>query len=734
MRTIWDDDLREIRDELEQIAANGTEVWWRQEWARQARFNEWEGQAQDGRKHGTGMDGEALPFEGAPDNRIPLVDSAINEKVSLCKRAFFRSMIQAKPTQPDDAARAQNISNLLAWLRDGVMAEELATEVELSAQYLYGDDPGVCVVEVAWLRDLGLGRKQLTLEQLGTMFATGEPDPDKIDPADPRLEPEMLAEFTDVATNPARKDEFFAWMEQMFPGATDKAIKKAMKGLAETGMADLPVPMIRENRPSVRSLKLFDEVFFPIGTVDIQRSRTVHRREFLTDVELRERVHTLGWDAGWVDEVIENGKGQSLLTYPLRWRQWAAFSVTLAGPGRAVNERDNLFEVWWSYKREADELGVPGITTTVWSSVVMDKPAIVTCADYPHGRYPFVLQARERVGRQTTDSRGLAVPLTTHQLEVKIQRDARGAAVELRASPPVKHRIQRGAYELVMGPNAQIPVQKMDDIELVEFPEFLEHSVEMEKVTRDESDHYCALMRPDADQNYIALRQQDETDNFFALWKNVFRMVLQNAQSYYSEAELDRVTGQQDTPLHLTPDDIRGSFDVQIQIDARDLNMEFAMKKMDAFGKLLAYDTGGTLDRTPFTEWAAYAIDPILAKRTIVPQGAVTKKIIDEERQNVTGMALGIEPVMNPEGTTNPQFRLQTVMQTVSQSPKLAQLYGTDPLFQKIMQNYQRYLVQQNVQEQNKTVGRLGTQPMQSVPGLYEGATAPLPQSGPGAM
>jgi len=729
-----EDILKELRDDLEQVAANGVEVWRRQEWMRQTRFNEWDGQSHDGRKHSDALDGEALPFEGAPDNRIPLVDDAINEKVRLSKKAFFRGMVQAKPENPSDAPRAANVSSLLGWLRDRAMREELDDEVELSAQYLYGDDPGVCVVEVTWRQDISLERRTLLFEDLAAMWTTGAQNPDDVPPDDERLEPAMLAEFMDLATNPARAEEFLQWLGAMFPGATKKALRAAARDLKKDGGAELPVPAIRNNRPGVCALKLFDDVFFPIGTINIQRSRSVDRREWVTEVELRERVHTLGWDAELVDEIIEKGKGLSLLSYPLRWRQWAAQSVTLAGPGRAVNERDNLFEIWWSYRREADELGVPGIVCTVWSCVSKEVYLKRTVAEYPDGEYPFVLRTRERLGRQTTDSRGLGVAIATHQTEVKVQRDARGAYVQMLASPPMKTKIRAGAYNLVLGPNAQIPVQKMDDFDLVSLPNFMQNSVEMEAVTKNEARDYCGLMGTDAEPNRVGFVQQDEADNFIALWRTVFVKVLNLAQTYYSEAELDKVTGQADMPLHLTTEDVRGEWGVSIEIDVRDLNMDFAMKKMDAFGKVLSYDTGGVLDRGPFAEWAANAIDPILARRTVQAPGAVTQKMIDEERQNVTGMALGIEPVMNPGGTTNPQFRMQTVMQTIGQSPKLAQLWQGDETFRKLVENYQKYLMQQNVQEENKLVGRLGTQPTQSAPGLYQaGMTAPGAVQQPGA-
>jgi hypothetical protein len=718
-----DDLLKEVRTELDDIASNGTQVWARQEQARVVRFNEWEGQSTDGRKHFEDLGEEALPFEGAPDNRIPLVDSAINEKVVIAKRAFFRGVISAKPTESGDAARAANVASLVGWLRDRKMKRELDVEVELSAQHMFGDDPGMAVVEVSWLRDLALVRRTLSFDELATMFATGVQDPNEVQAGDPRLDEELLGEFMDLATNPKRQSEWAQWLGAMFPGATPRALKAAATELKKTGFAELPVPAMRENRPRVQTLRYMDDVFFPLGTADIQRSRSIHRREWVSEVELRERVHTLGWDASTVEDVLARGKGQSFLTTPYATLQNRNMT---SGAGRGVNERDNLFEIIWSYRREADELGIPGIGCIVWNCVVRDGWLKRDVAEYPDGEYPFVLKPREQLDRSAAASRGISVPISTHQTEMKIQRDARGVAVQMAASPPIKTKMRTGAYELVLGPNSQIPVQGMEDFDVVKMPSFTQESVEMERTAKTEASDYCGLMRVDADQNRVGMMQQDEAEKFSAFWGVVFSKVLGFAQNYYSDEELARVTGQGDVALKLTPEDVRGGWDVAIEIDARDLNMEFATKKMKAYGELLGLDSGGDLDRSGFIKWAAYAIDPILAKQTVQAAGVVTKKLIDEERANVQGMALGIEPMMNPDGTTNPQFRLQTAMQTISQSPRLSQLFQADPIFQELVINYQKYLVQQLTQEENKLVGRLGTAPTQGVPGLYDASvTAP---------
>lgn len=700
--------VKDLRQDLVTIIGYGSEIWKRQERARNVRFCEWSGQSTDGRKHMDDLGVAAMPFEGAADSRIPLADGIINDKVALSVQAFFRSQVQAVPIETSDGPRAAATSTLLRWLRDRVMRAELQTEVELAAQYMYGDDPGVAVVEVQWWQDTMLKKRQLSFDELAAMYATGAADPAQITPDDARLEAEMLADFSDLVFNDARKQEFAAWIASAFPGVQPAAITRAAREVRKTGLTELPVPELRSNRPCVQALKLFEDFFLPIGTADIQRARSVHRREWLSEPELRERVATMGWKQSWVDDVIERGKGQTLVSAAYVREQ---LSVQLSAPGFVVNERDNLYEIWWSYERRADDYGIAAIYCTIWNGCSKDsgKHEII---DYPHGLYPFVWRSRERVGRQLTDSRGITRPIETHQNELKVQRDARSNYTQLSTTPPKKVKQQRGAWELIIAPGADIPVHKMDDFEYVSPPPFPQASIEMERTTKAEADDYNGRMVAGSDPNRVAAIQQHEIDNFFALWREVFTQVLALCQYYYTPAELERVTNSQGLAADIGPDDIAGGWDVFIEIDARDLNMEFSMKKLDAYTKLIAIDAAGVLDKGPLIEVTAASIDPILARRTVRPQENATAQEVNDERNNVAQMAAGIEPAMPTKGI-NAQLRLQTLIETIAQSPKLARQYATDEGFRALVDNRQKYLMQQLTQERNKVVGHLGTAPMQ---------------------
>lgn len=703
------EELHELRAELEQIMADGVQVWQRQEEARNVRFNVWEGQSPDGRKHAEAMGEDPLPFEGASDARIPAVDSIIGDKVALAKQAIFRAQVQATPVEPSDAPKAASVTALLRWLRDCEMRAELETEVELSAQHFFGNDPALAVVEVNWRQDITLIRRQLSFDELALLYVTGDSNPDNVAPDDPRLEPAMLADFQDLALNPLRDREFVSWLTRAYPGVTPAAVKTAVRTLRKEGRAELPVPVVRENRPGVQVLNYMEDVFFPVGTAEIQRARSIHRKEWISEVELRERVVTQRWSQSTVDLVLEKGRGQSL--GDLAGRP-TSDEISLSRPGGMVNENDNLFEIWWSYERRADELGVPGVYLTVWSVAAPDECFKCELHDDPDGGYPFHCRPRERLGRQLTDSRGLTRPLATHQNEIKTQRDARANYTQLVASPPRKTLMQRGAFELILGPNAQIPVQRMDDFELVQMPPFMSASVEMEATTRRELDEYAGRQTSEQEPNRIAMLQQAGVDSFFGLWREVMRAVLKQARRFYTPAELARVTGAGGESLALRPEDIGGEWDVIIEIDTRDLNMEFAMKKMKAFGDLRSLDPAGILDLGPLVEWAAYSLDPVLGRRAIRPMANVTQKEISDEKNNLAQMAVGVEPEM-PEQGINASLRLQTMQQHIGQSPRLAQLYQGDELFRTLVENRQKYLMQQVAQEKNKTIGRLGTAPLQ---------------------
>jgi len=732
MSTYGESDIEELkaaRNDLEEIVGNMGDLWARQSRAHEVRHNVWDGQHEDGRKHGA--NGEiAMPFEGASDARIPLVDGIINDKVAMCSTAFLRAEVQSTPIEPGDTAQAASVSTLLRWLRRVPMREELGNEIPLAAQHMFGDDPALAVVAVDWLQDTKLVRTPVSFDDLAAMYATGAPTPEEADPE--LMEPEMLADFIDVMTNKDREREALGWLSNAFPSVTKRALRRLLRDLRKDGAADVPLPKIRENRPSVTVVRYGEDVFFPVGTHDIQRARRVHRREWLSEEELLERVATQGWDPDEVQEIIARGRGQTVVDGTAFRFSDTRGGGSLSGPAQAVNETDHLFEIWWSYERRADELGISGIYQVVWNSVCKSSWLWAGLSDLQHGRYPFVMRKREVLGRQATDSRGLSRPLATHQQEIKVQRDARSNNTQMIASPPMKRKLLAGAADLVLGPNADVPVQKTDDFELITMPTLTNASMEMEKTTREEANHYAAILTVDADPNRTFMITQAEADNFNGLWCSAFEQVLMLCQQFYSPEELALITGSDDQPLGMGPDDIAGRWNIALEIDARDLNMEFVIKKLDTYNKLLSLDPQGVIDRTQAPAWGAAALFPGMSGRLIQPMQKVTQRLIEEEQGNVAKMAIGIEPRMSEDGIDAPQTRLQAMFDTVGNSPRLALAYGQDPEFRALLENRQKFLMQQYTQQViTPQAGRLGTKPLQGNGQPPAGAPTGAPPSTP---
>lgn len=707
MNTEEENLVSELRSGLGEIATGCGEVWDRQLEAKRVRFCEWGGQSKDGRKHGDD-ETPALPFEGASDVRVPVVDAVINEKVALLCNAFRRAKLQTTGVEAGDAKRAANTTVLLDWLRRCVMAGELEAEVELAAQAMFGDDPGLAIVAVDWWQDVALRKRTVSRDELALMYASGAQTPEE---ADAELaDEEMMGDFADLVTNPLRGEEWRFWLGQVFPSVSEKALRRIAKDLSSEGTAEVVFPMVVENRPKVEVLSFFRNVFFPLGTTDLQRARGIHRREWVTEDELRTRVATMGWKKKWVEAVIERGKGCSIVSVGAGGGD--AGNLSLSVENGIVNEQANLFEVWWSYEKRLDDLGYPGVWCTVWNGSVGEFIAKSELLDYQHGQYPFVLRTRERLSRQVTDSRGLTNPLATQQYEIKVQRDARSNYTQLATTPPMKKKMIRGAWDLVIGPGAEIPVRQMDDFDYLKPPPFPQTSIEMERTTRGDVDEYSGRMSKDANADRVALITQHEVGNFLALWRDVFGQVLALCQQYYSAIELGRVTGDYSDPAPLTMEDIVGRFDVSIEMDARDLNMEYVGKKLELYGKLIGYDAAGTIDRAALIEWAVSGVDPVLARKVLRPMDEVRQREVQDEKNAVAQLAVGIEAAMPTEGV-NAQLRLQVLAQTIQGSQQLTARYQGDEGFRALVDNRVKYLQQQVAQEQNKLVGQLGTAPLQ---------------------
>jgi hypothetical protein len=713
-------DLDALRTELATILAQAGGIRDRQTRAQNTRLCRWEGQSEDYRKWDEDADdGVAKPFNGAPDQRVPTVDIAVRQRVALFVTAIMSGEIQAQPIGGlDHAESATKMSRVLRWLRENLMAAELWHEAELLANYVEGDDPGVGILKVCWHSEPALEMRQLSLDEIGQMLL--EARGVDLQATDPLNVQGAIDDVGDLVFNPTREDEALDALAAVFPTVSRRPLlRKALRELRRNRSTALPLPYVKENRPSCAALRYMHDVFYPSDLDDPQKARVVYEREWVSEAELRSRVHTKGYDEGWVDELLDAGPGSGEVDgYVSVDNTWARVDGQSVRFGEA--ETDKLFEIWHAYSKAADDYGIPGVYWTVFSHKVEDAIGYHELLDYPDGELPYVLFRAEIIARGTENIRGTADRIGSMQSDIKLQRDCRGAHTMLATIPPVRVTQRRGGLEAVLGPMVEVPVREADDVTWMSPPQFPAASIEMERAVRADLDEYLGrpingIVNPLSD-----VLLQFEASRWVASWKLAWAKIMQLQQEFGDPVELQLVAGG---PLmRYTREEIRGRFAISLTFNVRDLNVDFVISRNQAIGAVLQQDIGGLVDRTVIVRAGLRAIDPNLAEQAIRDPQQVTQREIEDERQMVNMLANGIEAPLRQTGI-NAQLRLQTLDQTVNGSPVLMQRImqpatPSDQYFSKLVENRRKnlqFLVQQYGPgaDSNAAIGRQGTAPLQ---------------------
>lgn len=134
---------------------------------RDARYNYRPGKSFDGRKWTPAEgDSEVLPWRGASDLDVPLIDGYINEDVALVVQAIMSANITISGHNTKDVAFGTRATNVLKWMLEDEMTER-NRETNLLANYHF--ERGKAVLGVQWERQVQMGYEELTLEMVEQM-------------------------------------------------------------------------------------------------------------------------------------------------------------------------------------------------------------------------------------------------------------------------------------------------------------------------------------------------------------------------------------------------------------------------------------------------------------------------------------------------------------------------------------------------------------------------------------
>ena len=684
--------IQELLDELQRsylFSSNITEVNENDD----LRYCRWNGQTNDGKKFSKNRDEDdpALPFEGASDTRIRLIDRVINEQVALWMNSIKGAKLGVSGRTVEDAVYAGAMTTLLEWVASGRMKQEMRREAELLAQY--GNQYGWTAMHIGWEQEMGTRENRINLSDivnLANEMAGQNPNA-------------PIASLPSLIIDPDKEEMAVSLIANSMPQYSEKEIRRMVKEIRERGYTSVYEEIILRNFPIVTALKPYDEITFPPETIDLQKARLVFRKVWMTELEIRAMENTDEWNEEGIEEAV---KTKGMFTW---------YRDPNVVPINGLNQdyrlkTNNLIEVVYAYYRQLNEDNSPCIYYTVFSPNASSNTYLKHGKlGYAHGKYPFVVLRREHIRKAIYESRGITDILSTDQAELKAQHDSMRDRTALETVPPLMYKRRVGGTGRI-GPAMLLPVSDVNDYKWMEPPKGTPVIAEYVISTVEKNaSGYFGLTREDTPPALAQMLQQSSVDNWLTCWSEIYTQMLQLCLQYMDVTELERITS---LPMPRINDDITQQYDFEVKFDVRNLYSDLVLEKLQAIAQfVLPMDSGGVIDKNKMVQKAVEAISPDTAKELIINQQSASQRLYKDVQTEIGMMMLGNEATY-VENDPTAQTKMMYLQDILQKNPKAQQSQQTDPVFQALISNYIKNLQMSVMQQQNKQIGRIGVTPV----------------------
>lgn len=658
------------------------------------RFCRWNGQTSDGKKFSENRDEDdpALPFEGASDSRIRLIDRVINEQVALWMNSLKGSKLGVSGRTAEDSQNASSMSTLLEYVTAGRMKQEMRKEAELFAQYT--NQYGWGVVHIGWEQEMGMQETKFTLSDLvNTAAEMSQQNPDS-----------PVASIAEFVIDKDKEDLAVSIISSVKPDFSEKQVRNIVVDLRTQGYTKIYTETVLKNLPQVTTLKPYDEITFPPETIELQKARVVFRKVFMTELEVRAMLRNDEWDAEGIEEAV---KTKGMFTW---------YRDPNIIPTNRLNQdyrlrTNNLIEICYAYYRQINEDGVPCVYYTVFSPNASDRTYLKHGKlGYAHGKYPFVVLRREYIRKAIYESRGITDILSTDQAELKAQRDAMRDRTAFETVPPLMYKRRVGGTGRI-GPAMLLPVSDVNsDFKWMEPPKGSPQIAEfvVSQIEKDASG-YFGLTREETPPALSQMLQQNSVDNWLTAWSEIYTQMLQLTLQYMDSVEIERICG---LPMPKNIEDINTQYDFEVKFDVRNLYSDLVLEKLQAINQyILPQDTGGIIDRNAMVKLSVEAVSSDIAKAVVTDQATASQKLYKDVQTEIGMMMLGNE-ASYVENDPTAQTKMMYLQDIMSKNPKAQQAQQADPVFTMLLQNYVKNLQMSIMQQQNKQIGRIGVSPV----------------------
>jgi len=627
------------------------------------RRNIWDGKTEDLRKSGA----TAFPWQGASDQEVNVIGERINTYVSIFDQALQRSHIKAFPTSMASMARAGVVSSFLKWMKSSYIPD-FKNQMEQGANYLL--EKGLMVTYVGWKRESRTYLQPMTLDEIA----------------------EQAPELIEIILDETNDDIVISMLQQAFPKLSDKRAKKCVKELRTKGETQIPAPRQSVDCPVAYACAPDGEVIFPSYVSDPQRAPWIFWRCFLTAQELEKKVTNEGWDEDWVENAIQNLRGNDSMYYDGEKMKRASLLP--------IVDEQELVMVVYAYQRLIDEEdGSEGIYCTVFHPDTdgYAKHELLNGMD----DYPFVVTRLANDQKRMYETLSFADILRGPQMQIKTERDSRIDRASLATLPPIMHPAGRPPSD--WGPGRRVPYRRLGEIAFGPVPQMDQGSMEIEMAMKIQADRAVGL---DLDNPLATIKQQFYINKFLDHVRDVLTMAFKLYQRVGPDEVFFQVTGNPNGQIMSkgSPDD---NFSIVVSFDTQSSDPEVAETQLRNMVSLLQFDRNGRLDTDKLLEFSAQAINPMFADYVLQPAEEAQQKVMKEVTDDIAKIYAGIEVPARPNGA---QIAMQ-MLQAYVQQPDVAQRVSSDEAFGQRLQKYAEQYQFQMQQMQNAQIGKIGTAP-----------------------
>jgi hypothetical protein len=627
------------------------------------RRNIWDGKTEDLRKSGA----TAFPWQGASDQEVNVIGERINTYVSIFDQALQRSHIKAFPTSMASMARAGVVSSFLKWMKSSYIPD-FKNQMEQGANYLL--EKGLMVTYVGWKRESRTYLQPMTLDEIA----------------------EQAPELIEIILDETNDDIVISMLQQAFPKLSNKRAKKCVKELRTKGETQIPAPRQSVDCPVAYACAPDGEVIFPSYVSDPQRAPWIFWRCFLTAQELEKKVTNEGWDEDWVENAIQNLRGNDSMYYDGEKMKRASLLP--------IVDEQELVMVVYAYQRLIDEEdGSEGIYCTVFHPDTdgYAKHELLNGMD----DYPFVVTRLANDQKRMYETLSFADILRGPQMQIKTERDSRIDRASLATLPPIMHPAGRPPSD--WGPGRRVPYRRLGEIAFGPVPQMDQGSMEIEMAMKIQADRAVGL---DLDNPLATIKQQFYINKFLDHVRDVLTMAFKLYQRVGPDEVFFQVTGNPNGQIMSkgSPDD---NFSIVVSFDTQSSDPEVAETQLRNMVSLLQFDRNGRLDTDKLLEFSAQAINPMFADYVLQPAEEAQQKVMKEVTDDIAKIYAGIEVPARPNGA---QIAMQ-MLQAYVQQPDVAQRASSDEAFGQRLQKYAEQYQFQMQQMQNAQIGKIGTAP-----------------------